>query len=108
MQDAASPDVQTAFDLFVDVWKRERDSAGWALSEAPAATGHDDAHYFDGIADDFWRSELDQSGVQLGWDWDRINAYFDARDWARPRLHRPHLVWPFWPILMTDPRYLHL
>ena len=102
----SSPDVQAVFDLFVDVWERERNSADGHFRSARCDWA-DDAHYFDGIANDFWRSELDESGWQLGWDWDRINAYFDARDWPDPDYIARTWV-AVLAYLMTDPRYLHL
>ena len=102
----ASPDVQAAFDLFVDVWKRERNSADGHFRDA-RCDWPEDHHYFDGIADEFWRSELDDSGGQLGWDWDRINAYFDAKDWPDPDYIASTWV-AVLASLMTDPRYLHL
>ena len=103
---ADSEDVRSVYDLFVDVWNRRRgsDSGDFRSMRCDWA---EDERYFDGIADDFWREELDENDNHLGWDWDRIDPYFDTRDWSDP-----HHVARTWAVvlayLMTDPRYLHL
>ena len=105
--DADSADVRAAYDLFVDVWNRGRDASDDANFSSLRCDWPDDEHYFDGIRDDFWREELDEHGNQLGWDWDRVNAYFEARDWPDP--HHVARTWvAVLAYLMADPRYLHL
>ena len=66
-----------------------------------------DAHYFNGIADHLWQTELDEWGNERGWDWDRVNSYFEAKDWSDPD-HVARTWVAVLAYLMTDPRYLHL
>ena len=101
---ASSPEVDAALALFLDVWTRHdrgRDFGGrcdpWR-----------DEHYFDGIADDIWREELDESDDPKGWDWDRMHEFL----WEETDRSDPHGLARTWMVmlayLMTDPRYLHL
>ena len=104
--DADSEDVRGTYDFFVEVWQRNRRSENrWFLSVR--CDWVSDAHYFDGIRDEFWREEPDENGAPLGWDWDRVNSYFDSSDWSDP----DHIARTWVAVLahlMTDPRYLHL
>ena len=105
--DAKSSDVQAAFDLFVDVWNRGRNSNRGDFQDT-RCDWYQDAHYFDGIADHLWRTELDEWGNEKGWDWDAANEFI----WEDTRMPDPHHVARTWVVvlayLMTDPRYLHL
>ena len=103
--DVASPDVQTTFDLFIDVWSRHTSDGGDFRSVR--CDWAEDNHYFDGVADHLWRTELDEWGNESGWDWDGVNAHFDEIDWSDP--HGIARTWvAVLAYLMTDPRYLHL
>ena len=99
-------DVRSAYGFFVDVWQRNRNTGG----RFPGARCDwaEDAHYFDGIADHFWRSELDEWGNEIGWDWEAMNKFI----WEDTDMPDPHHVARTWVVvlayLMTDPRYLHL
>lgn len=66
-----------------------------------------DVHYFAGIADDLWRDEPGDDGYPLGWDWDRIDAYFNDID-----LWDSQGVAETWTVLLAyllmDYRYLYL
>ena len=106
--DASSPEIQAAYDLFVDVWERAR-AAGedWDFLSLRCDYA-EDHHYFDGIADNIWRDETDEHGNPLGWDRERMHEFIshetDTAD--------PHYVARTWvtvlAFLMTDYRYLHL
>ena len=102
---ASSPEIDAALALFVDVWKRH-DSGG----DFPGGRCDPwrDEHYFDGIADDIWREELDENGNPKGWDWPRMHEFL----WEETHRSDPHGLARTWMVvlayLMTDPRYLHL
>ena len=110
---ADSPEVSDAYELFVEVWERKREALGtdfrWSFDDEDVDIDWtSDRHFFDGIADDLWRKELEQdSGRELGWDWDGIREFFDTVDWSDP-----HAVARTWAVvlayLMMDYRYLYL
>ena len=101
--DANSAEVEAAYELFVEVWTRRRESndldfrsirCDWDL----------DQHYFDDLLDDIW---VTNEHGDPDWDRERIDAHFETIDWSDP-----HHVARTWVVvlayLMTDPRYLHL
>ncbi|MCY4011095.1 MAG: DUF1588 domain-containing protein [Gammaproteobacteria bacterium] len=102
----SSPDVQAAYDLYIDIWSRRASDDGGHF--VGVRCDHEaDPHYFDDIADGLWREELDQYGNALGWDWERMGEFFQETD-----MPDPHHVARTWVVvlmyLLTDPRYLHL
>ena len=106
---ADSAEVQDAYALFVEVWERKRGADNhfmWNEDNINVAWPSDQ-HFFDGIADDLWRQELDENGYELGWDWDLIHAFFETVD-----LSDPQAVARTWAVvlgyLMMDYRYLYL
>ena len=102
--DASSPDVQAAFDLFMDVWRRMEasDNTDFRMERCD---WHEDDHYFDGILDDAWT--VDENG-ERHLDWDRVLDFI----WRETEMPDPHGIARTWVVvlayLMTDPRYLHL
>ena len=100
--DAPSPDIQAAFDLFIEVWNRARVSEDDDFRQLHCKF-HADDHYFDGILD-VWLD--DEDGRR--WDWDRVNDFI----WRETDMPDPHGLARTWMVilayLMTDPRYLHL
>ena len=102
---AESPDVQAAYDLFVDVWERGRGVEDGELIECD---WRGDQHYLDGIVDDafVWRDDWEW-GEGYWWDWDRISPHFNTIDWFDP-----HGVEEAWTVvlayLLMDYRYLYL
>ena len=105
-----SPEVQDAYELFVEVWERKQEVRGGDFrwnEEDIHIDWPSDQHFLDGIADDLWRDELNEDGWPLGWDWDRISEFFDTIDWSDP-----HAVARTWTVvlayLMMDYRYLYL
>ena len=105
--DADSEDVRSTYDFFVDVWQRNRKSVDFWFPGTRCGWS-EDAHYFDGIADHLWQTELDEWGNERGWDWDAANDLL----WRETDMPDPHHVARTWvavlAYLMTDPRYLHL
>ena len=105
--DANSEEVRSTYGFFVDVWQRNRHSEDQRFLGARCAWDSD-AHYFDGIADHLWRTELDEWGNEIGWDWDAVNKFI----WEDTDMPDPHHVARTWTVvlayLLADPRYLHL
>ena len=103
---SSSPDVQAAFDLFVEVWDRRRDSAGGDFRGMRCDYAADQS-YFESIAEDIWQEAPDEYGYPLRWDWERISELMEEADMADP-----HYVARTWvtvlAYLMMDYRYLHL
>ena len=107
---ADSPDVDAAFQLFVEVWKRERELE---IRDEESDCGEEgcwldcpieDQLYFDGVADDVM--DINESG-DLGVNWDRVTEILDEVDWYRKRP-----VVRAWvavlAYLLMDYRYLYL
>ena len=102
---ADSPEVQDAYELFVEVWKRKRAAYPGSFTwneENIQIFWWRYRHFFDGILDDV--SAWDEGG---DWHWDRVDAHFDTVDWSDP-----HAVARTWTVvlayLMMDYRYLYL
>ena len=102
---ADSQEVQDAYELFVEVWKRKRAAYPGSFTwneENIQIFWWRYRHFFDGILDDV--SAWDEGG---DWDWDRVDAHFDTVDWSDP-----HAVARTWTVvlayLMMDYRYLYL
>ena len=108
--DIDSPDVEAAFQLFVEVWKHERELE---FREEESDCGEqgcwltcpiDDLLYLDGIADD--SIYIDEEG-ELNFNWDRFHEIEDEVDWNR---RRPEVrAWvAVMAYLLMDYRYLYL
>ena len=106
-----STEVQGAYGLFVDVWRRKSDLLGnggfLRLGEDLACEWQSDRLYFQDIAGHLWRDELDEHGDALGWDGEAVDDYFDQVDLSDSRA-----VARTWTVvfayLLMDYRYLHL
>ena len=106
-----SAEVRDAYALFVEVWERKRGAYGntfiWNGENIEYAALFSDDHFFDGIADDLWRDELNEHGHPLGWDLDRVHSFIESVDWSDPQA-----VARTWAVvlayLMMDYRYLYL
>ena len=72
--DESSRNVQEAFELFVDVWQRGRDSEDKEFRNL-RCNYEEDHYYFDGIADDIWLGRFDEDGYPISWDWDRMEEF---------------------------------
>ena len=97
-----SPDVEAAFQLFVEIWDRKRRSEGGRFGEGVRCSIDDDL-FLERIADDTWEfskwghSRLNDRGWDLIGDIHRSDPSHVARTWV--------VVLAY---LLTDYRYLHL
>ena len=100
-----SPDVEAAFNLFVDIMERRRGSeerlTWWRC-------GYDDMYFFDGILDDAVIEKRNEWGdTYYDFDRDRIAAYMDEFNFSDY-----HYAGHTWVVvltyLLTDYRYLQL
>ncbi len=101
---ADSPDVETAFRLFVETWEHKRKTREWWRDEWIDCELND-RWYFEGIADDVLQTNEDGG---LDYDWERVHEVLDDADW-RDRGRRDPIV-QTWVVvlayLLTDYRYL--
>ena len=108
---AESPELQDAYELFLEVWGRKRTANSNSGGNFPGnnIANHFwlDQYYYDGIVDGVWREELNENGEMLGWDWDVHRKFEDTVDWSDPQA-----VARTWAVvlayLMMDYRYLYL
>ncbi len=104
-----SPEVKSAYDLFVDAWDRKRKSGNHFLwnEQDLACDWPRDHYFFDGIADHLWLDEVDEDGKALGWDWDRVSEFLEDTDFSDPSgVARTWVV--VLAYLLMDYRYLYL
>ncbi len=109
---ADSPEIQDAYDLFVEVWERKRGAYGdhfiWNEERIDDRAWASDHYYLDGIVDDafVYRDDWDW-GEGYDWDWERIDEYFADIDFSDTQA-----VARTWTVvlayLMMDYRYLYL
>ena len=100
-----SPDVDAAFNLFVDVMER---------GQGPEDTrfrwwecGFDDIYYFNGILDDIVVKKQYEWGPQYEYDHERKNEFMDGIDFSD--IHYGARTWVVvLTYLLTDYRYLQL
>ena len=100
-----SPEVDTTFQLFVEVWERKRRVGDW--HEDIECSIRDDL-YFEGIAADALQYYEDGGA---GFNWDRVGEILEEVDWwGRGGLHHP--VIRAWTVVLAyflmDYRYLFL
>ena len=110
---ADSPDVEAAFQLFVEVWEREREYELNDYYPPKVECEDDDCYYrcdindhfyFEGITDDI--HAYNEWG-RLDFNWDRIDEILDEADFGR---WRPEIrAWvAVLTYLLMDYRYLYL
>ena len=95
---ADSPEVEAAFQLFVEVWDRERnDSYGVACQ-------YSDRLFFEGVADDVLRHD---GNSYPEFNWERVDEILEESNF-----HRSDPVLDTWTVvlayILTDYRYLFL
>ena len=101
-----SPDVDAAFELFVDVAERGRDSGDdyfrWWKCHL------DDIRYFDDVLDDIVVRRVNEWGdVYYDYDWDRVDPYYRGIDFSDT--HSSANAWVVvLAYLLMDYRYLYL
>ena len=99
-----SPEVEAAFQLFVEVWDRKRSDNDWRDEEIQCSINDD--FYFEEIADDVLHeyTMVDQDY------WDRADEILDEADWWGQGRQNP--IVRTWVVVlayfMTDYRYLFL
>ena len=83
----SSPDVEAAYELFVNVWKRRRElqaDDSWKLRDWACGLG--DIFYFEGILDDvIVRHENEFGDIWFDFDWGRIDTFWNGIDLADPQ-----------------------
>ena len=104
-----SPDVEAAFQLFVEVWEHKRNTEDWR--EESIACDIADHLFFEGIEADTIQNYTDDDGVtHTDFNDDRVDKILDDADWWNQRLENP--VVQTWVVmlayLLTDYRYLFL
>lgn len=109
-----SPEVQGAYELFVNVWEANLESdrastnfRNWQDIECDWAR---DQYFLEGILDDAWvyREDWgDGRGPRHDWDWEHIGSYFGTVDFQDTQgVARTWVV--VMTYLLTDYRYLYL
>ena len=106
-----SPEVEAAYQFFVDVWQRKRESgdAGANFRELRCDWHgwHGDIRFYEEILDDVVVVHGDKYGRWHDFDWNRINRFLDGIDFSDP-----HHIAQTWVVvlaaMMTDDRYLYL
>ena len=109
-----SPDVEAAYQLFVDVWQSNRTSTDAHTDfRAVLCDWWRDLSFLEGILDD---AVVESGNVEEGrwfpfawdnFDWDKVNSYMDGLDWSDP-----HYTAQTWIVVLMyflmDYRYLYL
>ena len=100
----SSPDVDEAFDLFVEVWDRKRSSEGPSFYDSRFQCADAGDHlYFEGLLDDAYAyNDNGQSQLRL----DRVREYMRGVDHDDPQ-HAVRTWVATLAYLMTDYRYLY-
>ena len=102
-----SPEISRAYELFVDVWNRKRESeSDWFTSELACDWRHDQ-DFLRGFMDGYRVRYRHDNGWHYNWNWDGTNAFWESKD-----LSDPSGVARTWTVvlmaLLMDQRYLHL
>ena len=108
-----SPEISGAYELFIDVWNRQRQAVGTDFEqwrENIDCTWRGDEYFLDGIVEDafVYREDWgDEGGARYDWDRDRIDVYLETIDWSdRNGVARTWVV--VLAYLLMDYRYLYL
>ena len=101
--DGASQEVESAYELFLDVWDRKRMSDDSHRFESCDMFDDADMLYFSGILEDgTWLAEDRRS-----FDWDVLHEFYDTVDWSDDlAVARTWVV--VLAYLLSDYRYLYL
>ena len=101
-----SPDVNAAFNLFVDVVKRGRE-AGEDYFNRWQCDWRSDIHFFDGILGNAVIKKRNEWGLYYDFDWPRVDALFETIDFSDDH-YSAHAWVVVLAYLLTDYRYLYL
>ena len=104
-----SPDVETAYRLFVDIWERKRDSEDAETDfRSLLCDWSRDLRFYDGILNDAVVEHEDEYGSRwYDFDWDHVNEFMDGIDWS-DRQYTAQTWMVVLAYLMMDYRYLYL
>ena len=97
-----SPDVEEAYQLFVEVWNRKRSTEGDRFPGPIRCQFWSDHLYFEGIADDAVRYN---KWGQTEWNWDRAWALYPGDEPDPQHVARTWVV--TLAFLLSDYRYLY-
>ncbi len=102
-----STDISKAYDLFVDVWNRQRQSeSDWFLSELECDWRHDQ-YFLQGFVDGYRTRNRHDNGWHYDWNRELTDEFWEDKD-----LSDPSGVARTWTVvlmaLLMDQRYLHL
>ena len=102
-----SPDVNTVFELFVDVTERGVKESEEARFSPWDCRFWEDIHFFEGILDDILIEKQHEWGPSIDFDADREDAYINSIDFSDA-----HFTARAWVVvlsyLLMDYRYLYL
>ena len=103
-----SAEISRAYDLFLDVWQRQRESDDDQFFSNVRCDWDNDQYYLQGFLDGFRvRAKHENGGWYYDWNWRRVNDF-----WAGWDFSDPVGVARTWTVVMTallmDQRYLHL
>ena len=99
--------MEAAYQLFVDVMERGRESQEVRFNPYRCDFGHD-RFYLEGILDDAVVQRWNENGHRwYEFDWDRINDFMQGIDFSDP--HHTAQAWVVvLAAMMMDYRYLYL
>ena len=103
-----SPDVERAYELFVDVLERKRARRDDWFDHWNCYAGAHDRSFFEGLLDDIIVVNENEEGHRwYDFDWNRVNRYLDRIDWRDPT-HAAQAWVVALAYLLMDYRYLYL
>ena len=104
-----SPDVETAYRLFVDVWERKRGSEDAETNfRSLLCDWNRDLRFYDGILDDaLVEYENEDGGRRYDYDWDHVNEFMNGIDWS-DHDYTAQTWMVVLAYMMMDHRYLYL
>ena len=101
-----SPEVNSAFELFVNVAERGSSSEEVWFDPRKCGFWHD-KHFFDGIVDDILIEKQNEWGPSIDFDYDRVNSFFRTINFSD--VHYTARAWVVvLSYLLMDYRYLYL
>ena len=99
-----SEELNDTYDVFVEVWNREKTQHRSELTSAISCAWAHDFYFLEGLTNDHIYQESD--GV-MHWDWETADSFVNEYD-----LSDPNAVGRTWVVMLSaflsDPRYLHL
>ncbi len=102
-----SPDVEAAYQLFVDVLQRKRQGKTWTFEWGWHCDFSADIFFYEGILDNAVVQREEDGDRWYEFDWDRIEGFMDGIDFSDP-----HHTAQAWVVVLTammmDYRYLYL